>query len=280
MIEDLENEIWRDIDGYDGLYKVSNFGRIKSLERIDNQGRIVKEKLLTYDASRTYYAVTLSKNGKSTRKSVHRLVAEAFLPNPDNLPQVNHKDEDKHNNAVDNLEWITVADNNTYGTRLQKTALANGTPVYQKTLNGEIIREWDSLAQIESELGYSRSVISNAINGKVKTAYGYRWSKAPKNIFGRRQNNDGTICYEDENDKADEFSLVSLFSTNTSGVTGVNWLKKNQKWRAYINVGDKQINLGSFVDKEDAIKARKEAEIKYGRRFKNVNQTHNEEVSG
>lgn len=276
MIEDLENEIWRDVDGYVGLYKVSNFGRVKSLERIDSQGKHVAEKLLTYDTSRAYYAVTLSKNGKQTHKSVHRLVAEAFIPNPDNLPQVNHKDEDKHNNCVDNLEWITLADNNTYGTRLQRSIAANGTPVYQKTLNGEIIREWESLAQIEAECGYSKSVISLAINGKAKTAYGYRWSKAPKTIFGRRQNNNGPIYYEDKNDQTDEFSLVSSFSTNTSGVTGVNWLKKNKKWRAYITVGNKQVHLGSFENKEDAIKARKEAEIKYSRRFKNVNITQND----
>jgi hypothetical protein len=229
-----------------------------------------------YDTSRDYYVVILSKNGKQNHNSVHRLVAEAFIPNPDNLPQVNHKNEDKHNNCVDNLEWITIADNNTYGTRLQRSIAALETPVYQKTLSGEIIREWESLTKIESELGYSKSVISNAINGKVKTAYGYRWSKAPKSIFGRRQDNDGPIYYEDKNDQNDEFSLVSLFSTNTSGVTGVNWLKKNKKWRAYITVDNKQINLGSFENKEDAIKARKDAEIKYGRRFKNVNTTQND----
>ena len=276
MIEDLENEIWRDIDGYVGLYKVSNVGRVKSLERIDRQGRRITEKILAYDSSRAYYEVVLSKNGKRQRKSVHRIVAEAFIPNPNNLPQVNHKDEDKHNNCVDNLEWITLADNNTYGTRLQRSMSALSTPVYQKKLDGTIIREWESLAQIESECGYLRSVISRAINGKAKTAYGYRWSKAPKTIFGRRQNNDGPIYYDDKNDQDDEFTLTTSFLTNTSGVTGVNWLKKNQKWRAYITVGDKQIHLGSFENKEDAIKARKEAEIKYGRRFKNVNKTQND----
>ena len=107
-------EIWKEIKDYEGLYQVSNLGRVKS------STKILKNRL----SKRGYYIVTLYKNGKSTTKWVHRLVAEAFIPNPDNLPQVNHKDEDKLNNRVDNLEWCTAKYNCNYGTHNSKLSLA------------------------------------------------------------------------------------------------------------------------------------------------------------
>ena len=92
-------EQWRDIEGFDGLYQVSNQGRVKSL-------KYGKEKILKgVKSCNGYLTVGLCKDGKEVRKYIHRLVAEAFLPNPQNLPQVNHKDEDKTNNCVENLEW-------------------------------------------------------------------------------------------------------------------------------------------------------------------------------
>lgn len=119
-------EIWKEIKGFEGYYEVSDLGRVRRLDRYDYgcgyarfyKGRILKN--LTYKTT-GYLHVQLCKSGTIVNKSVHRLVAEAFIPNPDNLPQVNHKDEDKSNNCVDNLEWCDVTYNMNYGTKQQRT---------------------------------------------------------------------------------------------------------------------------------------------------------------
>ena len=110
-------EEWKDIEGYENKYQVSNLGRVKSLK-----SNIIMKQNLNKKYNR--YSIMLWKNGKSKRSWVARLVAEAFVfnPNPDIFTQVNHKDENKTNNNSDNLEWCTVAYNNTYGTRLQRQA--------------------------------------------------------------------------------------------------------------------------------------------------------------
>lgn len=108
-------EEWKDIKGYEGLYQVSNLGRVKSLERetIIGKNRIVhqKEKIMKYTTRSGYYNLVLRKNGKRTSKQVHRLVAEAFIPNPTNLSIVNHIDYNRKNNVVSNLEWCTQKEN-------------------------------------------------------------------------------------------------------------------------------------------------------------------------
>jgi hypothetical protein len=113
-------EEWRDIKGYEGLYQVSNLGRVKSLSRTIERSKygsiFVSEKILSTNSTKGYLYVSLCKCGKQKRVRVHRLVAEAFIPNQDNLPEVNHKDENKENNAVSNLEWCTNKYNCNYGT--------------------------------------------------------------------------------------------------------------------------------------------------------------------
>ena len=122
-------EIWKDIKGYEGRYQISNLGNVKSLsytketyQRGYKQVMMYKEKLLKPN-NETYKMVALSKNGTTTHKLVHRLVAEAFIPNPNSYSYVNHKDENKHNNCADNLEWCTAKYNTNYGngykTRIQ-----------------------------------------------------------------------------------------------------------------------------------------------------------------
>ena len=117
-------EEWRDIEGYEGLYQVSNLGRVKSLARVvirsDGKPNTVNEKILKYGMNRGYCAVVLCKDGKKKMYKVHRLVAMAFLRNPHNLPEVNHKDEDKKNNCVDNLEWCTSLYNINYGSHNER----------------------------------------------------------------------------------------------------------------------------------------------------------------
>ena len=119
-------EIWRPIKEYEGYYEVSNLGRVRSIDRVvvdtvRNCERLLKGKVLIQrDNGNGYKNVTFCKEHKLYNKYVHRLVAEAFLPNPDNLPQVNHKDEDKSNNRVDNLEWCSQLYNNIYGSRMER----------------------------------------------------------------------------------------------------------------------------------------------------------------
>ena len=127
-------EIWRPIEGYEGLYEVSSYGRVKSLKRpYENNGGIqwTKERILSPGKDKDgYLQVNLHCNGKQHQRKIHRLVAQAFLPNPDNLPQVNHRDEDKLNNRVENLEWCTAKYNSNYGSRkdrVRNSRIKNGT---------------------------------------------------------------------------------------------------------------------------------------------------------
>ena len=119
-------EIWRDVVGYEGYYEVSSYGNVRGLDRqIDTKhgGRFVKGKQLRLHKSIDgYVSVDLSANGVAKSQLVHRLVAQAFIPNPNNLPCINHKDEDKHNNYVGNLEWCTYAYNNDYSKVSERAA--------------------------------------------------------------------------------------------------------------------------------------------------------------
>ena len=186
------NEIWKtaiyDGEPYEGLYQVSNLGRILSL----NYRNTGKAKLMTpLDSGDGYLKVQLWKNGKYKICSVHRLVAFTFLENPENLPEVNHIDEDKTNNFVflnedgsvdkekSNLEWKSHRDNCNHGTRNQRAAKAkiNGKKskkVLQFTLSGEFIREWPSIHECERN-GFNRGAVAACCHGKQKTHKGFLW---------------------------------------------------------------------------------------------------------
>lgn len=169
-------EIWKDIKDYEGLYQVSNFGNIMSL----NYGRTGKPKKMTpYKNKRGYLQVCFRFGGKKTQPFIHRLVAEAFLSNPNNLPEINHKDEDKTNNSVENLEWCTREYNNNYGTRNERVSkkMTNGKlskPVLQFSKTGDFIREYPSTMECERN-GFDRSAVCRCCRGKLKTAYGFIW---------------------------------------------------------------------------------------------------------
>lgn len=182
-------EIWRDIKDYEGLYQVSNFGRVKSL----NYNHTGQEQILKPNKNKDgYLVVGLHKNGKSKQFRVHRLVGMAFADlvdwvedakgKPFSELEINHKKEmEKANNHVSNLEWCDRKYNNKYGTHNERMAKTktNGKkskPVYQFTLDGEFVREWPSVREVERQTGYNNSFISACCRGDYKQAYGYIWS--------------------------------------------------------------------------------------------------------
>lgn len=161
----IEIEEFRDVPGYEGLYEVSNLGRVKNIKT----GRILKP----HKHRGGYLLINLCKSGTMRTDLIHRLVANSFLPNPQNLPCVNHKDEDKTNNAISNLEWCTYEYNNNYGTRNERMAEKKSKPVLQFDLLGNFIREWTSIRQAIRDTGVNN--IAFVLSGRLKTAGGYLW---------------------------------------------------------------------------------------------------------
>lgn len=164
----MKKEYWKPVVGYEGLYEVSNFGRVKSI-------RFGKERILKPGTDkRGYLLVGLCKNNKQKTHKVHRLVMEAFIPNTDNLPCVNHKDEDKTNNNVENLEWCSYTYNNNYGTRNERRSKKISKPILQYTLDGVFVKEWDSIRECGRN-GFNSAQICNCCNGKRKQHKGFIW---------------------------------------------------------------------------------------------------------
>lgn len=175
----IMEEEWRDIKNYEGLYQVSNLGRVKSLDRtiVGKNGRVFPFKgkvLKPCKMSCDYEQVILANNGIHKNMLVHRLVAQAFLPNPDNLPQVSHKDETPYHNNVENLEWASAKDNINYGHR---TELAS-KKVYQYTLDGVLIKEWKSTSECGRN-GFRQWSVAACCRGEYKKHKGYIWRYEP-----------------------------------------------------------------------------------------------------
>lgn len=184
-------EIWKDIKNYEGLYQVSNLGRVRSLDHIRKNGKksgneyLSKGKVLKSAIQNVgYMFVVLSKNGKTKGYRVHRLVAEAFISNPNNYKCVNHKDENKQNNCVDNLEWCNHTYNNNYGTKKERLKQSQqkrcGKKVNQYDLDGNFIRQWNCFMDIERHMNIKKCHVGicACCKGKLKTSYGYRWKYA------------------------------------------------------------------------------------------------------
>ena len=160
-------EVFKSVVGYEGLYTVSNYGRIYSLQ---------KNKFLRSKSNgRGYLQVMLTKGKEHKMLYVHRIVAEAFLDNDDSLNEVNHKDENVQNNHVDNLEWCSKKYNLSYGTRIERIVQHFKKSVAQIDMDGNVVRIFDSLSDAERIFGYNHSNVSNCCNGKIPTAYGYKW---------------------------------------------------------------------------------------------------------
>lgn len=181
-------EVWRKIEGYP-LYQVSNLGKVRSkdYEYIGGKSRntLLKKKgrVLKQFIDGGYAYVNLSNKGRIKKSRVHRLVAAAFLPNPYNLPVVNHKDENKLNNRVGNLEWCTPLYNTRYGTGRQRAKINRSYPVLQFTLDGVFIKEWTGANEAGRQLHINNSDISCAARGIYKQAHGFKW-KYKKDYYG------------------------------------------------------------------------------------------------
>lgn len=169
-------EIWKDIAGYEGLYQVSNFGRVKSLN-YRKTGKEVILKLRVAHKRHNYMDVALTKWGITKRHKVHRLVALAFIPNPNNLPHINHIDCDVANNNSDNLEWCDAKYNINYGGRAIKFGKAVGHRVAQCDVHGNVINTFYSIREAARVLNLSNTNIVAAIQGKQKTCGGFIWKK-------------------------------------------------------------------------------------------------------
>lgn len=166
-------EIWRDIEGYEGLYQVSSLGRVKLLD----YRHTGKERIMKVRRNNGYLIVGLCRDGKQKTFKVHRLVATAFISNPENLPQINHKDEDKTNNIVENLEWCSAKYNCNYGIHNKKISemQTNHPNKSKKVLCIETGKIYPSTRQVERDLGFNNGYISRCCLGEYKSAYGYTW---------------------------------------------------------------------------------------------------------
>lgn len=200
LIDMSKDEIWKEIPGFEGAYQISSLGRINSKPRNGTKGGMLVGRLSQFG----YHVVLLRLRGVRSYIFVHRLVAQAFIPNPKNYPQVNHKDENKLNNCVDNLEWCTAKYNMNYGTIQSRKSIKRigfeysiesrkkmsesakrvakrgalspyAKKVFQFDKDLNFIKEWGSLSEVENELGYHRSNVGAVARGKKPFAYGYIW---------------------------------------------------------------------------------------------------------
>lgn len=165
-------EIWKDIENYEGLYQVSNLGNVYS----HYSNRLLNPFTNTYG----YLRVMLTKNGHAMNVAIHRLVGNHFIPNLNELPQINHKDEDKSNNHVSNLEWCTNKYNNSYGTKVERTSTSNRNrkkvQIGRYSLEGELLQVYNGYREVE-EGGYSISPVWGCCNNKKyhNTHKGFKW---------------------------------------------------------------------------------------------------------
>lgn len=176
-------EVWKDVVGYEGLYEVSDLGNVRSTKRGNLKNLYLKSH------NRGYLQVELFKDGKSKMLMVHRIVAQAFIKNADGFPQVNHKDENKTNNRVDNLEWCTGSYNicayyknhpDFFKNRksVQKRKRRIGKAINQYTLDGDFVASWSDSREVEIQNKWSAWSIQECCRGNRKKAYGYTWQYA------------------------------------------------------------------------------------------------------
>lgn len=175
-----EKEIWKDIEGYEGSYRISNKGRVRSLDRIvgcNGGSRFVRGKLycLAFNQER-YCNVFLRMGGVGTTFQVHRLVAKAFIPNPENKPFVNHIDCNPSNNSVENLEWCTPSENSVHASVLGRLTNPNASRKLAAIKDGQITKIYNSTSEVKKD-GFDRRAIYQCIKGQQrrKAHKGFEW---------------------------------------------------------------------------------------------------------
>lgn len=154
-------EEWKDVVGYEELYQVNNSGKVRS--HYKGEWKIISDCSTKYG----YKVVLLYKDGVRKSARVHRLVAEAFIPNPNNYPYINHKDENPANNCVENLEWCTAKYNINYGTCQQRKASKLQIPILMFDIDGNLLETFNSITDAETELRYNHECISRCCSGKI-----------------------------------------------------------------------------------------------------------------
>lgn len=181
----MKNEVWKDVPNYEGIYKASNFGRIKMVKRTltDSLGKKInkKEHILKPRTGNRYYMIALYKNGKREDLLLHRLIAQTFIPNPENKPFVNHKDENCFNNCSDNLMWCTQKENMNWGTineRMSKNSKSK-RKVNQYDMDGNFIKQWDCMTDFYKSKGLKlKTGIIECCKGRRQSHMGYKWKYA------------------------------------------------------------------------------------------------------
>lgn len=175
-------EIWKDVPGYVGLYQISNYGRVKSVFRNEicgNMNRKRNEKILKPSLRKRYYFVSLSKNGIKYNAVIHRLVAAAFIPNPENKPCIDHIDGDRANNHADNLRWVTVKENQNNPITKSKWIGRKAKPHHEKAIeqikNGIVVNVFVSIQEAARKGNFSATAICKVCKGKGNLHKGYKW---------------------------------------------------------------------------------------------------------
>lgn len=173
-------ELWSPVKGYETLYAISNYGRVKSIARVVKRSTSpikVRERILKCSLNKGYKFVVFSRWGKLRTKYIHRLVAEAFVPNPNGFKIINHKDENKVNNIYTNLEWCSSSYNNSYNGAAVRRAILKRKPISQYDKDGVFIRNWAHAREAAEELGISKRAIYECCKGRSRTSGGFIWKR-------------------------------------------------------------------------------------------------------
>lgn len=266
-MENNIKEIWKPVKGYENLYEVSNIGNVKSLDRIikDKNGiiKIIKGKNhKLYTTKSGYVSTSLYKNSEQKVYRVHRLVAEAFIPNPNNLPQINHIDENKENNCAENLEWCTGSEN------CKRKSIKGERKVLQYDKNGNFIKEWDSIKEASENLNIKYSTLQSAITNN-HFCFGYFWRYFSENYPSKIEVKISIFCgrpvyqYDLQGNFIKEWNKVCDITEklhyDKSGINKIcreknGYTYKGFQWRYKDEIIDPNINIGKARIREGIYK--------------------------